>query len=114
MRTRCALLFLTGFSLFAAGPRDFGRAELQKAIQDRRLPEQRFEEAIESGPPESYTITPNRITGSDERGLMYGLLAAAEQIRGDGKVTASKGTPQTPIRGIRYFVHNADLERDWY
>src|SRR5881394_972008 len=113
MRTSC-ILFLLGPSLFAAGPRDFGRAELEKALQDRKLRGQSFEQTIEPGAPESYTIAANKITGSDERGLMYGLLAAAEQIRAGGKITPSKGVPQTPIRGIRYFLHNADLERDWY
>src|SRR6266566_404665 len=110
---RCVLFFLAVFSL-AAGPREFGRAQLQKAIQDRGLRDLRIEDSIVSGAPESYVISANRVTGADERGLMYGLLAAAEQIRSDGKVTPSKGSPQTPMRGIRYFLHNADLERDWY
>src|SRR2546422_4996149 len=113
MRTTCVVSFLTALSLWA-GPRDFGRAELRKAMQDRGLADLRFEEAIEGGPAESYSITANKIAGADERGLMYGLLAAAEQIRSDGKLSASKGAPHTPIRGIRYFIHNADLERDWY
>src|SRR5882724_3595392 len=113
MRIFFLLMAAAGFAL-AAGPRDFGRAELQKAMQERGLRDLRFEEAIESGAPESYAIAADKISGADERGLMYGLLAAAEQIRADGKVTPGKASPQTPMRGIRYFLHNADLERDWY
>ena len=66
------------------------------------------------GTPESYVITANRVTGADPRGLMCGLLAAAEDIRINCKVTPSKGATKNPIRGIRCFLHNADLECDWY
>jgi len=96
-----------------AGPVEFGRAELEKSIRDRGL-RLRIEDAMSPGEPESYVIDANRISGSDPRGLMYGLLAAAEQIRFTGKVTPTKGATKNPIRGIRYFLHNADLERDWY
>src|SRR5450755_1478948 len=96
-----------------AGPRDFGRAELRKALTERKLKTQ-FVESIDPGAPESWTLAPGKITASDARGLMYGLLEAAEQIRKSGKISAAKGAPKTPIRGIRYFLHNADLERDWY
>jgi hypothetical protein len=113
MRTICALTLLATASL-AAGPRDFGRAELNRAIHDRGLANLRFEEAIAPGAPESYVITDGKIAGSDERGLMYGFLAAAEQIRSEGKASPQKGQPRTAIRGIRYFIHNEDLERDWY
>ena len=113
MRSIGVLLSLATLS-FAAGPADFGRAELQKAIHDRGLGNVHFEEAIEPGAPESYAITATRITGADPRGLMYGLIAAADQIRRDGKVTPQKESPQTAMRGIRYFMHNQDLERDWY
>ncbi|MCW5981841.1 MAG: hypothetical protein KIT09_27395 [Bryobacteraceae bacterium] len=45
---------------------------------------------------------------------MYGLLAAAEQIRQTGTLVAANGKPAVPIRGIRKFIHNRDLEADWY
>ena len=93
MRTRCLLFLLSGLSLWA-GPREFGRSELQKAIQTRGLRDLRFEEAIGSGAPESYTIAGNKITGGDERGLMYGLLEAAEQILADGQLTPSNAAPR--------------------
>ena len=110
---RCAFFFFFALSL-AAGPREFGRAELERAIHERGLRRPHLQEVIEPGAPESYVIDPPKITGSDERGLMYGLLAAAEQIRTDGKITAAQAQPRTSMRGIRYFIHNADLERDWY
>ena len=113
MRTRCLLFLLSGLSLWA-GPREFGRSELRKAIQTRGLRDLRFEEAIGSGAPESYTIAGNKITGADERGLMYGLLAAAEQIlRGrEGDAIERRATHAHPRHPL--FLHNADLERDWY
>lgn len=60
--------------------------------------------------PESYKISAGKIAGADARGLMYGLIAAAQQIRSEGKLTPAQDSPRTPIRGIRYFIHNADLE----
>ncbi|HEV8145496.1 MAG TPA: hypothetical protein VGP79_03910 [Bryobacteraceae bacterium] len=113
-RLAVILVFLP--PLLHSGPRDFGRAELDRVKSQLRL-RHPITDAIVPGPPESYTIAAGRlvrITGGDERGLMYGLLAAAEQLRSEGQITSSNGAPSTAIRGIRYFVHNADLERDWY
>src|ERR1700704_5047640 len=45
---------------------------------------------------------------------MYGLLEAAEQLRTGGRIVPASGCPSVAMRGIRYFLHNADLERDWY
>jgi hypothetical protein len=45
---------------------------------------------------------------------MYGLLEAAEQIRAQGRLSPTSGSPQTQMRGIRYFIHNQDLEEGWY
>ena len=99
-----------------AGPVEFGMAELTGALAARGIGRSQFPLAAEvvPGPPESYQIAPGRITGGDRRGLMYGLLEAAEQIREHGQLRASQGAPVTPIRGIRYFLHNRDLESDWY
>ncbi|MBI4877284.1 MAG: hypothetical protein HY822_21870, partial [Acidobacteria bacterium] len=99
-----------------AGPKEFGIDELNRAIAGRRLKPElfRFRTEITSDAPETYRILPGRISGGDLRGLMYGLLDAAEQIRAHGRVLPSKGAAATPIRGIRYFLHNEDLERDWY
>ena len=59
-----------------AGPVEFGRAELEKAIRDRGL-RLKMEDAISPGDPESYAVNETRVTGADPRGLMYGLLSAA-------------------------------------
>lgn len=110
---RICILFLGTSLLYAADPRDFGRAELEKAIRERGL-DLKVRDSIVGGTPESYEIQDGRVTGTDPRGLMYGLFAAAEQVRSTGRLSSTKGSPKTPIRGIRYFLHNEDLERDWY
>ncbi|MCC6860228.1 MAG: hypothetical protein IT158_16795 [Bryobacterales bacterium] len=111
----CALALLST-GVLGAGPVEFGMAELRKALEARGLPEKRFRVVTEvtTDPPESYTIRPGRIGGGDLRGLMYGLLAAAEQIGTTGRLVSAQGAPRTPVRGIRHFLHNADLEKDWY
>jgi hypothetical protein len=67
-----------------------------------------------SGEPECFTISDGSITASDERGLMYGLLEAADQIRGTGRISDIAGCPSVAMRGIRYFLHNHDLEQNSY
>ena len=44
---------------------------------------------------------------------MYGLLEAADQIRAGGRVSDTSGCPEVAMRGIRYFLHNPDLEKNW-
>jgi hypothetical protein len=107
------ILAILAARLFA-GPVEFGQSELQRALAARGLPSGGIRAEITSGPPESYSIGPGRVTGADSRGLMYGLLEAADQIRAQGKLSAVKGQPATPMRGIRYFLHNEALEREWY
>lgn len=109
------LIPMFGVQLFGADPREFGREELRRAWLERKLTSALpLAEAIEPGPPESWTLTLGKITGADARGVMYGLLEAAEQVRKTGRIKRAQGVSKTPIRGIRYFLHNADLERDWY
>jgi hypothetical protein len=50
------------------------------------------------------------ITGGDLRGLMYGLLEAAEQIRDTGHFTKTTGIPAASLRGVR-IVMTPELER---
>jgi hypothetical protein len=97
-----------------AGPVDFGKAQFDRALQERGLGRMRVQMEVTTDPPESYRILPGRITGGDLRGLMYGLLEAADQIREHGRLLAIRGAPAMPIRGVRYFLHNKDLEEDWY
>jgi len=103
----CAPLF--------AGPKEFGESELARAIQDRGVA-MRLDAQVHSGstPAEGYQISGNRLISNDARGLMYGLLEAAEQIRRDGHFTDRKESPRVAMRGIRVFIHNEDLERNWY
>jgi len=98
-----------------AGPREFGESELARAVHDRGLAVH-LETTIRPGstPVEGYEISGNRLLANDGRGLMYGLLEAADQIHRDGRFTDRKESPRVAMRGIRVFIHNEDLERSWY
>ena len=76
------LLLITARLL--AGPVEFGMRNVKQALADRSLPNSavQLRTKIVAGKPECFSITPNLVSGSDERGLMYGLLEAADQIRG--------------------------------
>ena len=111
---RCSLLALAALgACFAAGPVEFGTEELNRALAERGL-RLRYSTDINTDPPESYRIESRRISGGDLRGLMYGLLEAADQIRRTGRLKATRSTAATPLRGIRTFLHNQSLEEDWY
>lgn len=110
------LAALTAASL-QAGPIEFGRQELERAFAARGLAGKAASlttKVLPGGKPECYTLARDSVTAGDERGLMYGLLAAAEQMRDTGRIANASGCPSVPMRGIRYFLHNRDLERDWY
>jgi hypothetical protein len=109
---RSLILLLVTWPL-AAGPLEFGKAELDRALAARGMT-LAYKSGISQIAPEAFEIEPARITGGDLRGLMYGLLEAADQIRARGRLALTKGSPATPMRGIRYFVHNHDLEERWY
>jgi hypothetical protein len=98
-----------------AGPVEFGMAEVQRALAARGLKPGaiRFDAEVNTDDPESFKILPGLISGGDLRGLMYGLLEAADQIRDTGRLVMAKGTPATPIRGIRYVLSSQDLQKDW-
>jgi hypothetical protein len=101
---------------FGAGPADFGRSEFTRAVAERGLTGSVAlpRTGLARGNPECYSVTPDSITANDERGLMYGLLEAADQIRENGRLSKASGCPAVAMRGIRYFLHNEDLERNWY
>ena len=70
------LLVLAAFSLRAAGPVDFGNAELNAAVADRKL-KLHVDTELSLNPPETFSITlyktgMARITGGDLRGLCTG------------------------------------------
>jgi hypothetical protein len=56
--------------------------------------------------------------GSDEQGLMYALLEIAEQLSLEGRRLADLSeisvSPETSLRGVFSFLHNADCEREWF
>ncbi len=99
-----------------AGPVEFGLEEYRRALEEKGLRPNlfRIRTELSADPPESYRIGPGVVSGGDLRGLMYGLLEAAEQIRRHGRLTAVRGSAATPIRGIRWFLHNRDLEQGWF
>jgi hypothetical protein len=96
------------------GAVEFGAATLRHALRLRGFSGDRVTVERFPGAAESWSISSDRITGADDRGLMYGLLEAAHQIETSGRLTAASGRPATPIRGIRTFIHNRDLEARWY
>src|SRR5258708_16544556 len=70
-------------------------------------------------PPEAFRIEPyatgnGRVSGGDLRGLMYGLLEAAEQIRTSGKLRAVHGTPAAQLRSVAVTLTAADTEQAWF
>ena len=109
---------LSSLLLFAmaasAGPVEFAQAELDSAMAQRKLKwKNQVELSLEA--PETFRIEPYtaggaHITGGDLRGLMYGLLEAAEQIRDAGHFTKTIGIPAASLRGVR-IVMTPELEQ---
>jgi len=107
----CIPLALTS----AGGPVEFGRQELQSALEERKTKPtgMRVQSELSTDPPESFRILPGRVTGGDLRGLMYGLLEAADQVRRKGQLAAAKGTPALQVRGVRMLVRAGQGTEDW-
>ena len=112
MRLLSSLILLS--TLAAAGPVEFAQAELDSAMAERKL---KWKNQVELNldAPETFRIEPYsiggaHITGGDLRGLMYGLLEAAEQIRTSGHFSKTIGNPAASLRGVR-IVLNAELEK---
>lgn len=112
MRLLSSLILLS--TLAAAGPVEFAQAELDSAMAERKLKWKNQVELNLDAPDtfriEPYSIGGAHITGGDLRGLMYGLIEAAEQIRASGHFAKTSGTPAASLRGVR-IVLNAELER---
>jgi hypothetical protein len=88
-----------------AGPVDFAVGELNAAMAERKIKAKNIIE-LSLDAPESFRIEPYRvggahITGGDLRGLMYGVLEAAAQVRATGKFAKASGTPAASLRGVR-------------
>jgi hypothetical protein len=103
--------------VYAAGPADFGMAELNAAIAARNLRyKPKIAAELNTDPPETFRIDPyssggGRISGGDLRGLMYGLLEAATQMRELGHLKLTRGSPFLSPRGVKA---NADPAVSWF
>lgn len=116
MRLAAGLL-CAGLGLSAAGPAEFGWAELRKAAEARGIAARYLPlEADVSSTlkAEGFELQPARISGGDLRGVMYGLLEAAEQIRVNGRIVKTKLEPVVSLRGVRVEIGQADLAQQWF
>jgi hypothetical protein len=101
-------------TIAAAGPVEFGLNEYNAAVASRNLKwKVKYELTID--PPETFRIEPYKfggahVTGGDLRGLMYGLLEAADQVRSTGHLKQVSEKPATPVRGVRMFAAAGDLD----
>ncbi|MFN7937588.1 MAG: hypothetical protein U0R19_29940, partial [Bryobacteraceae bacterium] len=110
-------MVVTGAQLCAAGPAEFGWAQLRKAAEERGIAARYLPlEADVSSTlkAEAFDLQPSRISGGDLRGVMYGLLEAAEQIRATGKVVKTKSEPAVLLRGVRLELEPAVFAEDWF
>ncbi len=117
MRSFLGIIFcLAAAAAALAGPVDFGKAEFERAVAERNLASRRLrlQTEVSGDVPESFQIVGTRVSGGDLRGVMYGLLEAAEQIRTKGRVWAAKGRPVVRLRGVRLTVSPEDVGRDWF
>ncbi len=92
-------------ALRAASPVDFGRREFLEALESRGLKPERFKVITEHSmvlPADGYSIQGSLIRGGNLRGVMYGLLEAAEQIRKSGRLRIAKAQPAIAVRGVRW------------
>lgn len=112
--TKLPLVLLLLATLAQAGPVEFAQSELDAAMAQRKLKWKNQVELSLDAPDtfriEPYTMGGAHITGGDLRGLMYGLLEAAEQIRDSGHFTKTRGIPAASLRGVRIAV-SAELEQ---
>jgi hypothetical protein len=103
--------------LYAAGPADFGMAELNAAIAARNFKyKPKIVAELNVDPPETFRIDPyssggGRVSGGDLRGLMYGLLEAAAQMRATGHLKLTRASPFLSPRGVKA---NADPSVSWF
>jgi hypothetical protein len=112
-----ALALALSSVVYGASPVDLGLAELNAAMAARNPKyKPRIVTEINLDPPETFRIEPytaggGRIAGGDLRGLMYGLLEAADQIRGTGRLKQTHGLAALTPRGVRV---TADPGSTWF
>jgi hypothetical protein len=101
----------------AAGPQDFGMAELNAAIDEHGFKiKPKIMAELDLNAPETFRIEPYQaggahITGGDLRGLMYGLLEASAQMRATGKLKQTHASPAMLLRGARMA---AEAGAEWF
>lgn len=96
-----------------AGPPDFGQQELREAIRQRGAALS-IETELNLNQPETFVTTPVgstsvRVSGGDLRGLMYGLMDSADQMRASGSITRKTGEPGLRIRSVRLAPSEAEF-----
>jgi hypothetical protein len=116
--TAAVLVLVAMSSARGAGPVDFGQAELDAAVAERKI-KLHVDTELNLDAPETFSITlyktgAIRVTGGDLRGLMYGLIEASEQIRATGRLKAASGKPATRVRGVRMTLRSYDLTQPWF
>src|SRR4051812_11275713 len=117
LRAYAGFCFCCAAVASAASPVDFGKAELDAAMATRYVKyKPKVEVDLNLDPPETYRIEPytaggGHISGGDLRGLMYGLLDAAEQMRTTGKLKQTRGAPASVLRSLRV---KADPAAAWF
>jgi hypothetical protein len=109
---RWAAVVVAAHAAVYASPVELGMSELHEALAARGL-NFHIETELNLDPPGAFRIVPLRagvrVSGGDLRGLMYGLIAASEQIRDSGKIAAATGKPNLAVRGVRMTPAAADL-----
>jgi hypothetical protein len=108
---------LGSMPMLGAGPQDFGMAVLNAAIEEHAFRiKPKIMAELDLNAPETFRIEPYsaggaHITGGDLRGLMYGLLEAAAEMRATGKLTRTHGAPAMLLRGVRL---TAETGAEWF
>lgn len=98
---------LAGLAAGAASPVDFGRREFESAVEAKGLKPERFRIVTEQSmllPADGFSIQGNLVRGGNLRGIMYGLLEAAAQVRASGRLRQVKASPALAVRGVRWLA----------
>lgn len=117
MRVACGVVALLVAPLLpsAAGPIDYGQAELRAAADARGLPASASIVNVELSmtlQEDAFEIVGAVIRGGSPRGVMYGLLEAARQLRTNGRLSPVRGTPVVRLRSVRRHATVADWTRN--
>jgi hypothetical protein len=106
-------------SVSAQTPIDFGRARLRGAVAAHNASPAIARINVEYSmalPQDAFWIQAGVIRGGSQRGIMYGLLEAAEQLSKRRALWQSKAAPRFEIRGARLRLSGENWRRtpeDW-